>query len=214
MTGAPGQAQWEEEQFDRGTKDDYNEWLEMQHRWREFRSGAATTVFSVNDRYRYALRRNVKNLASNTPKRATSKCLFVMLNPSTANEVQDDPTVRRCMVYAARWGYETLLVANIFAYRSPHPAAIYQLATERDGDPIGPDNDQAISELAVQANRVICAWGNDGSLRCRGDKVHELLANLSVIPYALGVTKIQKQPSHPLYLPAHRKSFRLLKENK
>ena len=117
--------------------------------------------------------------------------LFVMLNPSTADHSQDDPTIRRCIAFAQQWGHGGLIVANLFAWRSPYPA---HLRTAKD--PIGPSNDQWLQKLANQSSTVVGAWGNHGSYMKRGQIVSALFPNMQ----CLGVTK-QGQPKHPLYVP-------------
>ena len=82
---------------------------------------------------------------------------FLGLNPSTADETADDPTVRRCIDYSKRWGMGSLLMLNIFAYRSTDPEKMKAVA-----DPVGPDNDRWIKEIAGNAGIVIAAWGNHG----------------------------------------------------
>ncbi len=133
--------------------------------------------------YRYALWRKW----SDTPP-----VLFIMLNPSTADESQDDPTIRRCIAFAERWGHGGIIVGNLFALRSPYPNDL-QTAT----DPIGPENNQWLSHLASQSNKVIGAWGNHGSLLNRGEEVATLFPNM----FCFGQTK-HGQPRHPLYVAA------------
>jgi len=118
--------------------------------------------------------------------------LFVMLNPSTADDMQDDPTIRRCIAFAKQWGHGGLIVANLFAWRSPYPAHL-----RNAGDPIGPDNDAWLEKLANQSSSVIGAWGNHGSYMQRGQKVAALFPHMQ----CLGITK-QGQPRHPLYVPS------------
>lgn len=145
-------------------------------------------VFSKCRRYRYELGR----LTGGDMK--AGACLFVMLNPSTADAFQLDPTVRRCLGYATRWGYGSLLVANLFAWRSTDPRAL-----ELADDPIGPENDEAIVRLARSAARVVCAWGTWGEFEDRGDYVLARLRREGVALHALGFTK-DGHPKHPLYL--------------
>lgn len=133
--------------------------------------------------YRYALWRRW----SDAPP-----VLFIMLNPSTADETQDDPTIRRCMAFARRWGHGGIVVGNLFALRSPHPADLRTCA-----DPIGPDNDAWLTRLAQDCTAVVGAWGNHGTFMNRGQEVAARFPNLR----CLGLTK-RLQPRHPLYVPA------------
>jgi hypothetical protein len=140
-------------------------------------------------RYRYALYR-----VWNTDRPTVA---FIMLNPSTADEVADDPTIRRCTGFAAAWGYGQLIVGNLFALRATDPRAL-----AGDPDPVGADNDGTLVTLA-RSHLVICAWGGRGGLRRRDAAVTALLAGLGSQPYALGFTQAGA-PRHPLYLPATR----------
>ncbi len=118
-------------------------------------------IFSPCRRYRYLLMRRVSFLAETT-------CLFIMLNPSTADETQDDPTIRRCMGFARRWGFGVLVVANIFAWRATDPQELHDLgfphASTTTITAVGPENDLFICTAAVEADKIICAWGNHGLL--------------------------------------------------
>lgn len=143
--------------------------------------------FSDCRAYRYALWR-----IWNPDKPAL---LFVMLNPSTADEEKNDPTVERCERRAKAMGYGGLRVANIFALRSTDPAALYKAA-----DPIGPDNDLCIANAVVQsASNVICAWGSHGKFNDRGRAVLRTIVQAGAVPYFLKMTA-DGQPSHPLYI--------------
>ncbi|WP_313313105.1 DUF1643 domain-containing protein [Pulveribacter sp.] len=118
--------------------------------------------------------------------------LFVMLNPSTADASQDDPTIRRCISFAQQWGHGGLIVANLFAWRSPYPTHLRSAK-----DPIGPSNDEWLKKLAKQSSVVVGAWGNHGTYMQRGKAVASLFPGLQ----CLGLTK-QGQPRHPLYVSA------------
>jgi hypothetical protein len=120
-------------------------------------------------------------------------CAFVMLNPSTATEEQNDPTVERCERRARLWGYGALLVVNLFALRSTDPAALYE-----NPDPVGSWNDFMLSWASLQREAVVCGWGTHGKLRGRGDQVRRLLAGQGLS--ALRVNA-DGSPAHPLYLP-------------
>lgn len=126
---------------------------------------------------------------------------FVMLNPSTADAVQLDPTVRRCIGYAQRWGYGGLIVGNLFALRSTDPAALYT-----DPEPIGEENDAALQEIATTAECVICAWGKHGALNDRGAQVLAMIRAAGATPQALKLNG-DGSPAHPLYLKGDAEPF-------
>lgn len=125
-------------------------------------------------------------------------CLFVCLNPSTADENKDDPTVRRCIGFARKLGYSKLTVCNIFALRSTDPKVLYEHA-----DPVGPKNDEHIAEEAARHELVIAAWGNHGRHRHRSSHVMALLREHAPDGYVhvLGLNSTT-EPKHPLYLSA------------
>jgi len=145
--------------------------------------------FSPCGHYRYRLWR----LWDDRPVAA-----FVMLNPSTADDVSDDPTVARCSRRAQRIGAGGVEVVNIFALRSTRPRALYAA-----DDPVGPDNDEAILAGTKDAGWVICAWGNHGLLHGRGAIVLDLLRRHGRTVLCLTETVVG-QPGHPLYLPYSR----------
>src|SRR6185436_1711534 len=95
---------------------------------------------------------------------------FLMLNPSTANEVKLDPTCARARDFAERWGYGALTVTNVFGFRSTNP-----LLMKKVPDPVGPGNDAAILRAAKEADLVVCAWGNHGSHQERSKQIRKLL---------------------------------------
>jgi hypothetical protein len=121
-------------------------------------------------------------------------CLFLMLNPSAADDIDNDPTVARCQRRAAAMGYGGLHVANLFAWRSTDPRVLATLP-----DPVGPDNDEAIVAVAKAAGIVICGWGKDRAVHGRDSQVLTLLRNAGVQPYALQFNK-DGSPKHPLYV--------------
>ncbi len=120
---------------------------------------------------------------------------FIMLNPSTADQYHDDPTVARCLHYARRWGYGTLLVTNIFAKRSTNPKVLYTA-----DDPIGPSNDNYLLKAASEADLRVVGWGTHGALRHRHAAVLHQLADFPLA--SLGATR-DGFPKHPLYLRAN-----------
>jgi hypothetical protein len=141
--------------------------------------------FSPCRRYRYTLWRRW----SSGPA-----LLFLMLNPSTADETANDPTVERCQRRAMAAGYGCLFVANIFALRSTDPAGLRAV-----DDPVGPKNDVAILALAHASDQVICGWGNHGRLHGRGRQVLAMLREHGIEPHCLRVTGAG-EPGHPLYI--------------
>lgn len=146
----------------------------------------APARFSPDRVYRYRLERVVAPFA-------TGRVCFIMLNPSTADETQDDPTIRRCMDYTKRWGYRRLVVVNLFAYRATDPRVLRKVP-----DPSGPENDHEIVEAAQAAELVVGAWGAHGGWRNTGRNVTALLRSRGVTVKALGLTK-GGEPVHPLY---------------
>ncbi|MEO8241512.1 MAG: DUF1643 domain-containing protein [bacterium] len=146
---------------------------------------ASEAVYSPDSRYRYALTRVWA---------AGPRVLFVMLNPSTATEVQNDPTVERCERRARALGYGSFAVANIFAFRATDPRVM-----RAEPDPVGPENDRTILNLAGQADRIICAWGSHGSHLDRGQVMEKLLRATDRELFHLGLTQAG-QPRHPLYI--------------
>jgi hypothetical protein len=146
----------------------------------------STAVYSGCERYRYALTREW------APERGRLLC--VMLNPSTATEAQNDPTVERCERRARALGYGAFCVCNIFAFRATDPKVMRAAA-----DPVGPGNDAAIAEGAAWADRVLCAWGTHGAHLGRGPAVEALLRATRRPLCHLGLTK-EGHPRHPLYV--------------
>lgn len=121
---------------------------------------------------------------------------FILLNPSTADEHKDDPTIRRCIGYAKAWGFGGLVLGNIFALRSTDPAKLYTV-----DDPIGPDNNKWLRKIVGECATVVCGWGAHGECAFRGQEVLGLIRSMGRAPKALRVTK-SGQPGHPLYLPS------------
>lgn len=142
---------------------------------------------------------------------APKTCLFVMLNPSTADGDMDDPTIRRCVGFAKAWGYDRMEVVNLFAYRATKPVQL--LALNHGDDPVGPLNIDAIrTAMAQQVNRIVCAWGANGSHLGQDETVLGWIEDyadfLDERPeiVALGLTA-EGHPRHPLYLPADAEPF-------
>lgn len=155
---------------------------------REFQKGDAhsTAVYSDCEKYRYLLTR--------TWDAGGRKALFVMLNPSTATEVQNDPTVERCERRARTLGFGAFRVTNIFAWRDTDPRAM-----RAADDPVGPENDDAISDSCTWADQIIAAWGTHGTHLDQGPHIARLLRGTGRPIYHLGLTK-DGHPKHPLYI--------------
>jgi len=143
-------------------------------------------IYSDCERYRYALTRVWKFEAS--------RLVFVMLNPSTATEVQNDPTVERCERRARTLGFGSLQVTNIFAWRDTDPK---KMRTAKD--PIGPDNDKTIMEACSWGDQIIAAWGTHGAHLGRGVQVKQILRSTDKPVFHLGISK-GGHPKHPLYI--------------
>jgi hypothetical protein len=155
-------------------------------------------VISSCGRYRYVLRRVLTNIADMDPNATESTATykpvtFIMLNPSTADAVNDDPTIRRCIAFAKREGGSHLNVVNLFAYRTPSPAELKQAK-----DPIGPENDHYIREEVAGSAIVVAAWGAEPFAAERAREVYEDIGRIREF-MCLGKTKAGA-PRHPLYV--------------
>ena len=141
-----------------------------------------TANFSSCRKYRYSL--------SRIWDKQKKFVLFIGLNPSTADEEMDDPTIRRCSGYAQKWGYGGFMMVNLFAYRTTLPSNLKKVKY-----PVGSENDKYIVKLSKKADITVAAWGNNGNLYSRDKQILSLVPNLMCL-------KINKsgQPAHPLYL--------------
>ncbi len=140
-------------------------------------------LYSDCARYRYGLRRVWD--ADNPP------VLFVMLNPSTADEHRNDPTIARCEARARRLGFGGVEIANLFAFRATRPADL-----RRAADPVGPENDTLLRAWSRDAGVTIAAWGVHGTYQGRDRAVAGILGG---DVRHLGLTKAG-HPRHPLYV--------------
>jgi hypothetical protein len=129
---------------------------------------------------------------------------FLMLNPSTADEFQLDPSCTRARNYAERWGFGGVLITNIFGWRSTDPLALKAVE-----DPVGRGNDRAILKAAREAKLVVCAWGNHGDHLQRAAEVIALLKNDGIALHGLRLNG-SGHPAHPLYLPGTLQPIKLL----
>lgn len=142
-------------------------------------------VFDKSGAYRYRLWRHWDP--------ALPKLCIIMLNPSTANAEQNDPTINRCINLAKEWGYGGVEVVNLFAYRATNPRDLWQAA-----DPVGPSNDRYIKYAAAHSEACVVAWGNLPPTRlARAKSVLQILRARKL--FCPGVTKLS-HPRHPLYI--------------
>lgn len=167
-----------------------------------YESGAWTdrgAVISEDGHYRYHLWRRAPG--------AKNRCLFVLLNPSTADALEDDPTLRRCIGYAFAWGHDGVDVANPFAWRATQPETLLTV-----DDPVGPLNHAHLTILAAECSRIVVGWGDGpkGSMKSeRGQRWRELfkletsaaLRRFGHRGLCFGWTRAGR-PKHPLYLRA------------
>lgn len=147
-----------------------------------------TAIISKDGKYRYWLERKLASDAKN-------HCVFIMLNPSTADANVDDPTIRRCKGFADRFGCGKLVVVNLFAFRATDPRELYKA-----GAPIGEENDKYILKALALPGIVICGWGAHNTSE-RDNIIKDWASNADVNLMCLGKTK-SGAPKHPLYLPA------------
>lgn len=147
--------------------------------------------FSEFRKYRYLLNR--------IWSRKKPIVFFVLLNPSTADENYNDPTVIRCMKFAESWGYGGIIVGNLFAFRATDPDDMKKAL-----DPIGEFNDMYLEKWShFHSQLTLIGWGNHGNYLDRDKQVLKLLKD----PHCLKVTK-QNQPQHPLFLKGSLKPVR------
>lgn len=147
----------------------------------------STAHFSDCMKYRFTLKRTYAG--------GKGTLNFILLNPSTANEEFNDPTIGRCEIRTIAGGFNSMIITNIFAFRATDPQVMIA-----SNDPVGGLNDGAILSSAKEANQVICAWGEHGKLNERGIYVKKLLRENNIPMHALKINK-SGHPAHPLYLP-------------
>lgn len=154
------------------------------------------TILSENRVYRYTLWRDWSDLFRNS-ETGNKFAMFIGLNPSTADETLDDPTIRRCVGFAKRWGYGALCMTNLFAYRTKDPRAMKKVTA-----PVGEENNDWLLRVAGEAGIIIAAWGVHGTFLNRDTSVRLLLAEhkekMRVLRFTNGA-----HPEHPLYVPGN-----------
>ena len=146
-----------------------------------------SAIISEDRRYRYTLSRLWDH--------EQSVIMFIMLNPSTLDAEQDNPTIRRCTNFAKAWGYGGLHITNLFAYRSKIPQDLLEVK-----DPVGVFNHNHIIELSKKCGACVCAWGNAPIIHKMQQRNKIIDLSEILIPcYCLGLTKYGT-PKHPLYM--------------
>jgi hypothetical protein len=141
------------------------------------------TILSADRLYRYTLYRQWGQ--------GTVYAMFIGLNPSTADENVDDPTIRKCIGFAQRWGFDALCMTNLFAFRATEPRKM-----KGHSKPIGDENDRWLVAAAREASVIVAAWGVNGQFMGRDEEVLKLLDDVQ----CLRTTK-DGHPEHPLYVP-------------
>ena len=172
---------------------------EPKYAYIKFTNGMVVKGFTVDrsglkimkEKYRYTLRRKWDEGPS---------ILFIMLNPSTADEKKDDPTVSKCVRFAKSWGFGSLYVGNLFAYRSTDPEVIKKMGV---WESIGEENDRHLAYLLTKCVKIVVAWGNHG-LDGTYD-MQQILKDKKL--WCLDINK-NGSPVHPLY----RRGTSILKE--
>jgi hypothetical protein len=170
------------------------------------------TIFSNDRVYRYTLWREWPPATPNLLYTAdphlayyrgqhSQYAMFIGLNPSTADETKDDPTIRKCVGFAKRWGFGALCMTNLFAFRATDPRKM-----KLELDPTGPSNDKLIAACARSAGIIVAAWGVNGEHMNRDGEVINLVDDL----YCLRTTK-HGMPEHPLYIPYDTQPMRYVK---
>jgi hypothetical protein len=152
-----------------------------------------TALFSPCRSWRYTLERRLDD----APLFAKGIAVFIGLNPSTADEVQDDPTIRRCKAFARDWGFAVYRMLNLYAWRSTDPRALGKVP-----DPVGPENDGYLLGQTQGAGIVVCAWGTHADDGRKGREAF-VVASLRAAGRTLHALRFTKagHPEHPLYLP-------------
>jgi hypothetical protein len=125
---------------------------------------------------------------------------FVLLNPSTANETKDDPTIKACIKFAQNLKFDGFYVTNLFAFRTKSPEILKQSES-----PVGSKNNEFIKKYACKSKLVVVAWGNHGKFLNRDKEVLEILSKIKT-PHCLAITK-SGSPKHPLYIKRNTKPF-------
>lgn len=147
--------------------------------------------FSPCRKYRYTLEHHIEG--SELLVGSFRRVMWIGLNPSTADEQQLDPTLRRIRAFSFAWGYTHFVMTNLFAFRATEPSDMKAAA-----DPVGPENDAVLARVASQCELIIAAWGVHGTFRNRAANVMGgVLRGFEL--HHLAETK-EGHPKHPLYV--------------
>jgi hypothetical protein len=157
----------------------------LNHRQNNVDGLESGAVFDTSGRYRYSLWREWSAYHQ--------RIVFILLNPSTANEQRDDPTIRRCIGFARAWKFGSVEVVNLFAHRSTDARELLKV-----DDPVGDENDLFLIRAVARCSTVVVGWGSRGTLLGRDRQVMSLLTGKKNV-FCLGITK-EGQPRHPLYV--------------
>jgi hypothetical protein len=142
-------------------------------------------IFDVSGRYRYSLWRAWSPYHTHI--------VFILLNPSTADEHKNDPTILRCMSFARAWNFGSMDVVNLFAYRATDYRELFNAS-----EPIGAENNRFLMQAVEHASTIVLGWGVRGTFLSRDRQVMSLLAGRNDL-HCLGIAK-NGQPRHPLYV--------------
>jgi len=142
----------------------------------------SNAIFSEDKMHRYAL---IREWDLDKPS-----LMIISLNPSTADEKTNDPTIRRCIGFAKKWGFGKLFVTNLFAFRATFPKDLFE-----SRNPIGNKNDYWLKKLSKEVDTVLLAYGNHGKFKDRHNEILKLIKN----PFCIKISKTG-MPMHPLYL--------------
>jgi hypothetical protein len=158
--------------------------------------------FSLCRTWRYRLDREFLDVPN------FRRIAWLMLNPSTADEMKNDPTVNRTCIWSSEWGFRFSTVINVYAFRSPKPKDLWTAV-----DPIGPLNDQTIMRVVSAAELVICAWGVHAKRNGRAKQVIDTLLAAGQPRSKFKALVLTKDgiPGHPLYLEKNPTPFEWIK---
>lgn len=153
--------------------------------------------FSADRAYRYSLLHRWDELVTER-----KRVMWCGLNPSTADESELDPTLRRILRFSCDWGFNEFVMTNLFAFRSTQPKGMLL-----HHDPVGPENDRWLLTSATSSSLIIACWGAHGFHLGRDVAVQLLLRKIDAPLFCLGITE-GGFPRHPLYVPSAQKPIR------